>query len=63
MAHAILNAPAPPSESELALRYAGDLMYKALVEAGHPLKASEAARGAERDEVDAKLAPRGPLDR
>ena len=56
MANAVLNAPAPPSESDLALRYAGDLMYKALIEAGHPLKASEAARGAGRDDIDAKLA-------
>ena len=56
MANIVLNAPAPPSESDLALRYAGDLMYKALVEAGHPLKASEAARGAGRDEIDGKLA-------
>ena len=51
-----MNAPAPPNEADLALRYAGDLMYKALIEAGHPLKASEAARGAGRDDVEAKLA-------
>src|SRR5262245_25926178 len=53
-------APAPPqeplTEEELALHYAGDLVYRALIEAEGPLKASEVAKAVGRSDVDLKLA-------
>src|SRR5579859_1833557 len=39
----------------MAARYAADLVYRALIEAGEPLKASEAARIIDRPDVDLKL--------
>lgn len=47
---------APQTEQELAARYAGDLVYKALIETGEPLKASEVARAVDHPDVDMKLA-------
>jgi len=44
------------TELDLAVRYAGDLIYKALIESGEPLKASEVAKAVGRDDVDMKLA-------
>lgn len=47
---------APQTEEELAVRYAGDLVYRALIETGEPLKASEVARAVGHPDVDMKLA-------
>lgn len=47
---------APQTEQELAARYAGDLVYRALIETGEPLKASEVARAVGHPDVDMKLA-------
>lgn len=46
----------PDTLTTLATRYAGDLIYKALMEAGEPLKTSEVARAVGRDDVDVRLA-------
>ena len=46
----------PPTEETLAARYAGDLVYKALIETGEPLKASEVAKAVDHPDVDMKLA-------
>ncbi len=45
----------PMTEEQLAARYAADLVYRALIEAGDPLKASEVARAIDRPDVDLKL--------
>ncbi len=56
MATAVMVKPQEPeTEEQLAARYAGDLIYKALLEAGEPLKASEVARAVGRPDVDIKL--------
>lgn len=41
---------------ELAIRYAGDILYNALLASGKPLKISELVRLADRPEVDVRLA-------
>src|SRR5579862_4971518 len=43
------------TEEQLAARYAADLVYRALIEAGEPLKASEVTRAIDRPDVDLKL--------
>lgn len=43
-------------DEALALRYAADLFHRALLEAGEPIKASEAARFVGREDVDVRLA-------
>jgi len=56
VATAVMVKPQEPeTEEQLAARYAGDLIYKALLEAGEPLKASEVARAVGRPDVDIKL--------
>ncbi len=53
-------APAKPqtprTEADLAARYAGDLVYKALIKTGEALKASEVAKAVDHPDVDMKLA-------
>ena len=44
------------TEEGLAARYAGDLVYRALIETGEPLKASEVAKAVGHPDVDTKLA-------
>ena len=57
MATAALAKPqAPLTEEELAARYAGDLVYRALIETGDPLKAGEVARAVGHPDVDLSLA-------
>lgn len=57
MATAVLNdIEAPLDEEQLATRFAGTLVYRSLIELGEPVKASEVAKGAERPDVDLKLA-------
>ena len=46
----------PPTEDALAARYAGGLVYKALIETGEPLKASEVAKAVGHPDVDMQLA-------
>jgi hypothetical protein len=46
----------PLTESQLAARYASDLVYKALIESGEPIKASEVSRAVARPDVDLRLA-------
>lgn len=46
----------PQTEEDLAARYAGDLVYRALVETGEPLKAGEVAKAVAHPDVDMKLA-------
>ncbi|HLK58767.1 MAG TPA: hypothetical protein VKU00_19500 [Chthonomonadaceae bacterium] len=46
----------PQTEEQLAARFAGDLIYRALIEADEPLKAAEVARAVGRPDVDTKLA-------
>ena len=55
MALAVPTAAAPPTETDLAMRYAGDLIYRALVEAGQPLKASDLVKAVGRDDVETRL--------
>ena len=56
MATAVLTKPQEPqTEEQLAARYAGDLVYRALLEAGQPLKASEVTKAVARPDVDLKL--------
>jgi hypothetical protein len=50
-----LTAEATLDEA-LAQHYAADLLYRALIEAGEPIKASEAARLVGREDVDLRLA-------
>lgn len=47
---------APLTEEELAARYAGDLVYRALIETGEPLKAGEVAKAVGHPDVDLSLA-------
>ncbi|HLV81117.1 MAG TPA: hypothetical protein VKT32_12585 [Chthonomonadaceae bacterium] len=49
------TAETPQNGNQLAARYAGDLVYKALLDLGEPAKASEVARAAGRPDVDLKL--------
>lgn len=51
-----LKTQKPATEEELAARYAGDLVYRALIEAGDPLKASEVVKALDRPDIDLKLA-------
>ena len=46
----------PQTEEELAARYAGDLVYKAMIETGEPLKASEVAKAVGHPGVNMQLA-------
>lgn len=48
--------PEPLTESQLAARYASDLVYRALIESGEPIKASEVSRAVARPDVDLRLA-------
>lgn len=57
MATAVLTKQKEPlTEEQLTALYAGDLIYRALIEAGEPLKAGEVARAVGRPDVDMKLA-------
>ena len=47
---------APQTEEELAARYAGDLVYKAMIETGEPLKASEVSKAVGHPGVSLQLA-------
>jgi len=49
-------AAQPTLDENLAATYAADLIHRALLEAGEPIKASEAARLVGRPDVDVKLA-------
>jgi hypothetical protein len=56
-ASAVLNNKREPlTEQQLTAVYAGDIIYRALVEAGEPLKPGEVARTVGRPDVDLKLA-------
>lgn len=56
MATAVKTKPEETqTEALLAARYAGDLVYGALLESGEPIKASEVAKAAGRSDVDLKL--------
>ncbi len=56
MATAVLTPTREPETADqLAARYAGDLIYKALLGSGEPLKASEVAKAVGRPDVDIKL--------
>ena len=46
---------APLTEEQTASLYAGTLIYKALLEAGEPLKANDIAKGIGRSDIDSKL--------
>ncbi len=52
----LTNNREPLTEQQLTAVYAGDIIYRALVEAGEPLKPGEVARIAGRSDVDLKLA-------
>lgn len=56
MATATKKSIARDIEDALAQRYAADILHGALLEAGEPVKASEAARIADREDVDLRLA-------
>lgn len=57
MATAVISKPQdPPTPEQLAARYAGDLIYKALLQTGEPMKAGDVARAVGRPDVDARLA-------
>jgi len=45
-----------PTPEQLAARYAGDLIYKALLQTGEPMKAGDVARAVGRPDVDSRLA-------
>ncbi|HZT40829.1 MAG TPA: hypothetical protein VFA07_01505 [Chthonomonadaceae bacterium] len=45
----------PQNGNQLAARFAGDLVYKALLDVGEPVKASEVAKAVGRSDVDLKL--------
>jgi hypothetical protein len=46
----------PATDQELTAVYAGDLIHRALIESGEPLKPGEVARSTGRSDVDMKLA-------
>ncbi len=57
MATALLSKTQEPQTPEqLAARYAGDLIYKALLQTGEPMKAADVARAVGRPDVDSRLA-------
>ena len=57
MATAVMNkSQQPQTEEQLAGRYAGDLIYRALIESEEPLKAGEVVRAVGRPDVDTRLA-------
>ena len=45
-----------PTSEQLAARYAGDLIYRALLQTGEPMKAGDVARAVGRPDVDSRLA-------
>jgi hypothetical protein len=56
-ASAVLTKPGQPvTDQELTAVYAGDLIHRALIESGEPLKPGEVARSTGRPDVDMKLA-------
>lgn len=56
MATAVLNqSQESQTDEQLAARYVGDLIYRALIEAEAPLRASEIVRAVGRSDIDFKL--------
>jgi hypothetical protein len=52
----LTKSRAPLTDQELTAVYAGDLIHRALIETGEPLKPGEVARSTGRHDVDMKLA-------
>ncbi len=57
MATAVISkSQEPQTPEQLAARYAGDLIHKALLQTGEPMKAGDVARAVGRPDVDSRLA-------